>query len=407
MPAIDQHLLAALMDNIPDMIYFKDTKGHFISVSRAMMQYFGVASQEEIMGKTDFDFFLHEHAQQAYDDEQKVISTGQAMVAKIEFELLPDGRKRWVSTTKIPLRDEMGNITGTCGISRDVTEQYDQAEKLREYAQALADKQNQMEEELAFAREIQMALLPQEYPVFPKGVSAQESALAFSHRYLPTTQVGGDFFTILPISDTQAGVLICDVMGHGVHAALVTVMQRIFVEELQPWSSNPGVFLGQLNRRLRAIFQRVETPLFVTAFYAVIDSANGALRFANAGHPLPLRINRLKGEVKRLGAAQKETTFPLAMMEDAVYMTQRETFSVGDLLFLFTDGLCDIEDKNGERFEDKAFVSIVRNCAQLRGEAFLDAVAAEVKAASGPEGFEDDVCMLGIEYQYQTHHALE
>ncbi len=395
------------MDNIPDMIYFKDTKGHFISVSRAMMQYFGAKNPEEILGKTDFDFFLHEHAQQAYDDEQKVISTGQAMVAKIEFELLPDGRKRWVSTTKIPLRDEKGNITGTCGISRDVTEQYDQAEKLREYAQALADKQNQMEEELAFAREIQMALLPQEYPVFPKGVSTQQSALAFSHRYLPTTQVGGDFFTILPISETQAGVLICDVMGHGVHAALVTVMQRIFVEELLPWSSNPGVFLGQLNRRLRAIFQRVETPLFVTAFYAVIDSANGALRFANAGHPLPLRVNRQKGEVKRLGSAQKETTFPLAMMEDAVYMTQRETFSVGDLLFLFTDGLCDIEDKNGERFEDKAFVSIVKNCAQLRGEAFLDAVAAEVKAASGPEGFEDDVCMLGIEYQYQTHHALE
>jgi len=139
----------------------------------------------------------------------------------------------------------------------------------------------------------------------------------------------------------------------------------------------------------------------------VIDPVTGSVRFANAGHPLPLRISRDTGDVTRLGHALNETSFPLAMMEDAVYMTQRDTLSVGDRLFLFTDGLCDIEGKNGARLEDEVFVSIVKNCAQLHGEAFLDAVVEQVKAVAGPQIFEDDVCMLGIEYKHQMHHLTD
>ena len=307
----------------------------------------------------------------------------------------------------MPLKDHHGNIIGTCGISRDVTEEHRQAEKLREYADALAEKQAQVEQELAFAREIQLALLPQDYPVIPKGVKRDQSALEFCHRYIPNELVGGDLFAFIPVSETNVGVLICDVMGHGVHAALVTAMQRFLLEELEPWAGNPGVFLGQLNRRLRLIFKRMATPLFVSAFYAVIDPVTGSVRFANAGHPQPLRISGDSGDVTHLGQALNETSFPLAMVEDAVYMTQRDTLNVGDRLFLFTDGLCDIEAKNGTRFESGAFVSIVKNCARLRGEAFLDAVVEQVKAATAAQAFEDDVCMLGIEYKHQMPHHMD
>jgi hypothetical protein len=87
---------------------------------------------EEIVGKTDFDFFSKEHAAAAFEDEQKIIRTGEAIVGKLERETFHNGTSPWVSTTKMPLRDERGQIIGTFGISRDVTAQI-KAEKALAY----------------------------------------------------------------------------------------------------------------------------------------------------------------------------------------------------------------------------------------------------------------------------------
>ncbi len=105
-------------------------------------------------------------------------------------------------------------------------------QQVAQYTEELREKNAQVEADLNMAREIQEAFLPERYPTFPKGTPAKESALHFYHRYLPTGAVGGDFFDVLRISDTQAGVFICDVMGHGVRAALVTAMLRVLGEEL-------------------------------------------------------------------------------------------------------------------------------------------------------------------------------
>ncbi len=397
MAQIDHHLLMVLMDSTPDRIYFKDREGRFISVNRAVKEFHHLLDDSAIIGKSDFDLFLSEHAKEAFADELRVLETGEPMVGKLEMENLPDGRITWASTTKVPLKDGQGNIIGTCGISRDVTEEHRKAEQLKEYTQALADKQEQMDHELALAREVQQALLPQSYPSFPRGVSASASALRFAHRYLPEGRVGGDFFTVVQVSDTQAGVLICDVMGHGVHAALVTAVQRVLVEELQIYSGEPGIFLGELNRRLHHFFDPLPTSMYVTALYLVIDILTGTVRFANAGHPHPLHICRSQHTVRTMGTTPVRPPYALGVDKDSIYPTEEDSVKAGDLVLLYTDGLCDLGEGKDLTPDDPRFLSLIQNCARQHGDAFLGAVLSDARQFSGQEKFLDDVCLVGIE----------
>jgi len=127
----ERTLLHALMDHLPHNIYFKDAESRFTRINKAMADYVGLSDPREAIGKTDFDLFTEEHAQQARSDELEVMHSGRAIVDKEEKETWPDGTATWVSTTKLPLHDERGRVIGTFGISRDVTERHRAAEALR------------------------------------------------------------------------------------------------------------------------------------------------------------------------------------------------------------------------------------------------------------------------------------
>jgi two-component system sensor histidine kinase/response regulator len=146
--AQERFLMQALMNNVPDYVYFKDRDSRFIRINRAHAQSFGVSDPAQAVGKTDFDFFTGEHAQQAYEDEQAIIRTGQPM-NKVERETRADRPDTWVSTTKLPLCGEEGDVIGTFGISRDITK-LKQAETRMAERTAELDKVNK---ELIIANE--------------------------------------------------------------------------------------------------------------------------------------------------------------------------------------------------------------------------------------------------------------
>ena len=132
----ERNLLRTLMDNLPDVIYFKDLESRFTRINKAHAKLFGLNDPAQAVGKTDFDFFAGEHAQQAFADEQEIIKTGRAMLAKEEKETWPDGHVTWASTTKMPLCDTQGNIIGTFGISRDITRRKQAEEELHHAKEA-------------------------------------------------------------------------------------------------------------------------------------------------------------------------------------------------------------------------------------------------------------------------------
>ncbi len=130
----EQYLLNSLIDTIPDNIYFKDGESRFIRINNTMAKMFGLNNPQDASGKTDYDFFDKEHASLAFEDEQRIIATGEPLIAKEEKEVWPDGHIAWASTTKIPLRDKAGEIIGIMGISRDITDRKEAEEKMQHLA---------------------------------------------------------------------------------------------------------------------------------------------------------------------------------------------------------------------------------------------------------------------------------
>jgi PAS domain S-box-containing protein len=120
--ASERDLLQTLLENVPDRIYFKDGASRFLRINRALTELLRLARPEDAYGKTDADFYDAAHAAAAREDEIKVMATGTALLGKVEFEVLADGRRSWSLTTKLPLRNRRGRIIGTCGISREITE---------------------------------------------------------------------------------------------------------------------------------------------------------------------------------------------------------------------------------------------------------------------------------------------
>ena len=130
--AHERDLLGTVMDNLPDFIFYKDRQSRLLRANRAHAKMLGLSDTREAVGKTDFDFFPEEDAEIYFRDEQQVFETGQPLIGRIERVRQPDGQYRGFSTSKVPVGDAQGCVTGLVGIGRDITERMEAEEKIRE-----------------------------------------------------------------------------------------------------------------------------------------------------------------------------------------------------------------------------------------------------------------------------------
>lgn len=189
-------------------------------------------------------------------------------------------------------------------------------------AREQADGFAALSRELQLARTIQQSLLPTQLPIV--------AGLRVHGTYLPMSAVAGDFYDVVALPGGRLMVIVADVSGHGVPAALVASMVKVaFAAELER-SERPGELLGGINRTLAGKFEHA----YVTACCALLDPAHRRLEYAAAGHP-PALLRRLDGGVERL----EEGGIVLTLLPVATYTTAGLPFDVGDCLLLFTDGL--------------------------------------------------------------------
>ena len=293
---LENKMLRGVLDSMADNISIKDLKGRYIFDNSAHCRFLGATKTSEVVGKTVFDFLPSDIAAKFYAEDLQVLQSGEPLVRCVDPSVDSAGNRVWMSVTKMPLRDEDGRLLGLVSATHDITARKDAEEQLARYAEKLREKNAQLEEDLETARELQNALLPQQYPRFPSSSAPENSALRFHHFFRSCSGVAGDFFHVCQISDSVAGVFISDVMGHGVRAALVAAMLRTLVEDSRAYATEPSRFLQELNRGISEILKHTHLPIFVSACYLVVDVARGRLLYANAGHPAPLWVRRYTAE---------------------------------------------------------------------------------------------------------------
>jgi len=188
------------------------------------------------------------------------------------------------------------------------------------------------------------------------------------------------------------------VTGHGVRAALITAMIRALAEELKPLAHDPGIFLRKMNSDLGSILKTTGTPMLTTGFYLIANWRTGIMRYANAGHPKPLMLRRSKNSVELLANATGHSQPALGLFDDPPYQTTEIKIYPGDLVMLFTDGLYEVQGLNEELYTQQRLMVDVHNLINKPAAQLFDNLLESVRAFSASHEFEDDVSLVGIEY---------
>lgn len=255
----------------------------------------------------------------------------------------------------------------------------------------VAAKNRQLEDDLCMAREVQLALLPNHRQT----VTVSDRCLQFAHFYRPSCSISGDFFDTLDLGSGSAGVLICDVMGHGVRSALITTMLRALIESLRPVARDPGEFLSCLNRDLTRMLRRAGGLIFVTAAYAVVDLPTQRLRYSQAGHPAPLHWQAATHSIAPLPCPDESAGPALGLMDEFNFATIEFPFALGDRLLLFTDGIAEARSSADEEFGTARMLASLAAHHEAPLDLWLEALVADAAALARRE-FDDDLCLVAV-----------
>ncbi|MGE5200409.1 MAG: PP2C family protein-serine/threonine phosphatase [Rhodospirillaceae bacterium] len=242
-------------------------------------------------------------------------------------------------------------------------------------------EKHRIEQQLRIAKQVQLALLPAANPVL--------EGYDIAGTNVPTWEIGGDYYDYLPQPDGRLGLVIADVSGKGVPAALIMATFRAALRAQRVKGAPFDAMAGRLNRMLA---DSMDASRFVTAFYGLLDPRTGAIGYANCGHNPPLLL-RAAGARELLASGGPA----LGMWPEASFAPGASSVGLGDVLVLYTDGVIEVMNRAGEMFGLERLEDVVR---RRRGGASRDLVAAVLdatRAFAGRPGYEDDFTLMIIQ----------
>jgi phosphoserine phosphatase RsbU/P len=256
---------------------------------------------------------------------------------------------------------------------------------LREARQQLSRQLAAIREELETARQIQLSILPREIPDL--------AGLDIATRYIPMSSVAGDFYDFIVVDEKRLGILVADVSGHGMPAALVASMLKMAFAAQSAHACDPARVLSGLNQALCGKFQ----GHYITAAYALIDAGKQTLCYAGAGHPPLLLREHSSGNVRSV----LENGLFLGYFPNAEYSAVETPFQKGDWIVLYTDGVTETNDASQEQFGEAGLKTFLEEhpdgTAAQFADGLLDRLSQWTGRASGQDP-DDDVTLLAIHF---------
>ena len=264
-----------------------------------------------------------------------------------------------------------------------ITEEWSQANTLHTTLERLEQEmrdRERVEHELRVAQRIQHALLPTDLPKL--------EGWGIAHDYRPAREVGGDFYDFLSLDDGRVGVVIGDVSGKGISAALVMACtQSVLRAVAQRVGITPGKALEETND---VLFAYIPPNMFATCFYAIFDPTDGRLHYANAGHSLPCRWH------EGLATDLRASGMPLGLMSGMTYEEKETVLLPGDGVLFYSDGLIEAHDQQREMFGIPRMEEFV--VAHPGGAALVESLLTELERFTGMEQEqEDDITLLTLQ----------
>jgi len=240
--------------------------------------------------------------------------------------------------------------------------------------------------ELQIAAEIQKNFLPETLPRTEGFDIAAKSIMA--------KEVGGDFFDVIPlevmpINSSRTGIMIADVSGKGVPAALFMALSRIVVRVTATWFKKPSEVISFANP---IIANNSKTGMFVTLFYGIIDKDAGTLTYVNAGHNPPIVLRQKTGEIEELAL----TGMAVGAMDDAEYTQEEIPLAVGDILVLYTDGITEAQNEKEEMFDVPRLIETIRNNRSSSSQVIADEIIRSVFSFSDTQPQFDDITLMVV-----------
>ncbi len=269
-------------------------------------------------------------------------------------------------------------LAESVNILKDINEQ------LRESVEIIKEQQDQINYELEEAKNTQKNLLPHKLPVIPD--------VNIACKFTPMAQIGGDLYNIFPLDEQRFGIMIMDVTGHGVPAALLSFMISAMFASHVNISKSPHDIAIATNGALEG---KLEHEKFASMFYGVYDARTKILTYVNAGHPPGLIIRPSIHEI--IECSITGSLIGAFSNDLAKYSEQTVALQSGDKFFLYTDGIIETKNKAGQMLKRAGLKSFLLENSQLSAEEMLDAIYDFLYTYSESSEFGDDITLIGLE----------